>query len=423
MARIRWHQLYILLAAFDALVILAGIGLHHQTLSAFGGLLRHTATLDARQREIASLSQALNQLSLHAFRADADAAKHEVLQIARQISGTLGALKSRTLLNSKRMKKFWELVTKISIEQNQLTQFVIVGQARTGVGPRDAIASIEKHRLQALRILSGEQESLLSQSAKFHLEHAQIMDRQDLFERVLAAALVATLGVMIWYTRRLQKTDQQLREVRERVETERRDRLAAIGEVCTGVAHGIQNPLAAISSSTELMIEMGRMDADSRRRAEDVHSECGRLSRRVRRLLTFARMPESDRSLVGMAPIVREIVTEMFPRFEEKRIRVEVEIDSCPLEVIGDDEELGSILLELLSNAVDHTPAGGSIRICMRRASDVVELYVSDSGAGVPIGTAAHIFDLFFTTRSGGSGVGSRGRAASPNPSADRSNS
>ena len=406
MRRIRWHHLYVLLAIFDAIVILSGIWLHHQTVSALRDLLNHTAMLDAQQRDIAAISHALNQYSVPDAGITDPAQLAATRDSADQLTRELGALKSRSRLRGERVNEFWKLTAALTSDSQRLMRKADPHHAAPSADTRSAFAAIEQQRLRALRLLSGELESLLSQSARSHLNHAQFIDSQKSLERVLAALLVGTLGIVIWISKRLNWTDRKLQESERRAEAERIERLAAIGEVCTGVAHGIQNPLASISSSTEFMLEMGHMDANSRSRAEDVLAECGRLSRRVRRLLTFASLPESDRALIEFAPIICEVVREMSPRFEEKRITVNLEIEPQSILISADNDEIASILIELLSNALDHTPAGGQVCVRSKCVNGHVELEVADSGGGVPPATAPHIFDLFFTTRSGGSGVG-----------------
>lgn len=404
MSRVRWHHLYILLAGFDAIVILAGLWLHHQTIHAFRDLLHHTASLDAEHRELAAVSQAMHNCLSPVRRAAAGTDLAKARTLARNAALDLGAIKSRTRLSGDRMAKFWKTVNELSADQAGL--FDLMERGATPSRTREVMDTIEDRHLQALRLLSAEQESRLANSAESHLEHGRILERQDMFERLLACSLIATLGLMIGYTRRLQMTDQQLREAKLRVEAERQERLAAIGEVCTGVAHGIQNPLAAISSSTELMIELGRMDADSRRRAEDVLAECSRLSRRVRRLLTFARLADVDRTPLEVNPVIREIAAELLPAFENQRLRMDLRLAPKSFRVSADPEEIGSILIELLSNALQHTQAGGTVVVTSRCHENHLELDVMNPGPGIAPGTAAHIFDLFFTTRAGGSGVG-----------------
>lgn len=401
MTRIRWYRLIIALVVVDVIVVASGLWLHRQALSAFRDLLARSAALDARQRDVAALGHAVQRFGGAARRAAQEA---EADPSIASIGADLGLLKSRTRLRGKRLDDFWKTTSRMTAACGRLVDLRRAGADRAQFDA--TLAEIDDLAFRAQRALFSEQESLLSQSAAAHLEHARLMERQDLIERVLAAAIVATFAALLWYARRLRVADRQLHEERKRVEHERRERLAAIGEVCTGVAHGIQNPLAAILSSTELMLDLGRLDADSRRRAEDVRTECARLSRRVRRLLTFARQPGGPRSMANAAETAREAVAEFTPLFVDKGITLRANITGEALPVAGHPEEIGSILLELLVNAAEYTPAGGWVSVSCRRDGDSVEIEVADNGPGVPPGTAEHMFDLFFTTRAGGSGVG-----------------
>jgi len=404
--RFRWHHACFLLATVDAVVIATGLWLHYRTLGSFQSLLDETAVFDARERDLTALGEAVMQLSAPAMDVckSGDVAGERVRW--RRFQVDLGDIKARSRLSHKRMTEFWNEVGRLRDAQEVVFAFFENGDDRAISNLPGAVATVDRHRRRAARLLAGQQEALLSEAAERHLEHAGLLAAQWTAEIVLALGLVGALVGMIWYTRRLQQTDAALQTERLRVEEERRERLAVIGELCTGVAHGIQNPLAAIRSSSELMLDLGTMDADTRDRAEDVLTECTRLSHRVRRLLNFARAPEPHRGAVSVNGVVEEIAAELSSRFAEREITLDCRLGHDELVVDADRDELASVILELLANALDHTPPGGRVEVHAHDTSEHVVVVVRDSGPGVPQGTAKHIFDLFFTTKDGGSGVG-----------------
>lgn len=404
----RWYHLYFVLAGFDALVILAGLWLHHRTARGFRDLLVQTAMLDARQRELTALGQAVLQM----WHCRLDSVITDPMPtLPRQerlhaLALHIGEMKARTSLRGERFEEVWEDIRRLLAAQQALADETVRGPpAEANGGPAaTSLGDIEEQQFAALRRIAAHQESLLSQAAELHADHARVLERQEAIERLLAAALILALGAMIAFTRRLQRADDELRAQRQRAEDERRDRLAVIGEVCTGVAHGIQNPLAAIQSSAELLLDLGRMDDDARRRAADVLAESCRLSHRVRRLLTFARTPATPRGVLDAADVAESVARELAPRLKVQNQHIEVNVPHLP--VRAEPEELGSVLLELLGNAIDHTPPGGRIELIGHRRDGRAELEIHDSGPGIPPGTSEHVFDLFFTTQAQGTGVG-----------------
>lgn len=404
--KFRWHHACYLLAAIDAVVIATGLWLHYRTLGSLQGLLDETAVFDARERDLTALSEAVMQLSAPAMEVCASGEVANERERWRRFQVDLGDIKSRSRLSQKSMKDFWTEVGELCASQEVVFALREKSAKDESEQLLGAVAELDRHRRRAARLLAAQQEALLSEAAEGHLNHAALIGNQWIAEIVLALGLVGALAGMIWYMQRLQMTDAALQTERLRVEEERRERLAVIGELCTGVAHGIQNPLAAIRSSSELMLDLGTMDSDTRARAEDVLTECRRLSHRVRRLLTFARAPESHRQAVRVGTILEELEQELASRFGEKRITLDCRIDDATTEVNADPDELSSVFLELLANALDHTPPGGRVDVHALATSEHVEVVVRDSGPGVPIGRVKHIFDLFFTTKDGGSGVG-----------------
>jgi two-component system sensor histidine kinase PilS (NtrC family) len=214
-------------------------------------------------------------------------------------------------------------------------------------------------------------------------------------------------------------------------ELRRSEKLAAIGELSASIAHEIRNPLAAISGSIQMMAASRAQRAESvgaspepesQRLMEIVVREVDRLDRLISDFLAFARPGEPRIEWVPLA----ELVTEVLAMFEASRPeRVSVERDLQPgLGVHADPGQLRQVLWNLLANAAQAMPDGGSVRIEARmgrrrapqesRSPDRMdegkpvwaEIAVMDQGPGIPKEIVDRVFDPFFTTKAGGTGLG-----------------
>jgi signal transduction histidine kinase len=406
MNRVKWYHYYIALATFDVLVILGSLWLHHRTLGRFSELLNRAAVLDSQQRELTSLGLrlvALNSPGNRVFetgQVDAERLRY------RRLRGDMDIQRRSGHIEADDLSDFWKEVDRMCLTEESI--FGLMDLALTASDPADRaksmveagrlMSAMDEHQANALKHLGREQEDTMNQTASMLMRHQQILLRQTEYEWVFVGALSLILAGIFWFFVKLQRTD-------EFINAERRERLAVIGELCSSVAHGIQNPLSAIHSSAELILDFGMIDGDSRRRAGNVLAECDLLSRRVTRLLKFAGTEEPVRLPIDVAESISDACRELQPVFEKNAVRVESPVESgCVIRAASD--ELATVLIELISNAIDHSPAGELITVSCRRDGRKIIIEVRDRGPGVLPQSALHIFDLFFTTKDHGTGIG-----------------
>jgi len=198
--------------------------------------------------------------------------------------------------------------------------------------------------------------------------------------------------------------------------------LAAVGQVASGIAHEINNPLATISASTEaLLARLPTLSKETGRKKTTVSTlnlfhdylmmimdEVNRSSQIIRDLLDFTRV----RDYVFARTDIAELVSSTVPllSIQSRMIKHNFEVDTAPdlPDVRGDRDRLRQVLIILLTNAVESMPEGGNIIIkcSLNKRQKTVALSIKDSGTGIKKESQQRIFEPFYTTKDSGSGTG-----------------
>ena len=187
------------------------------------------------------------------------------------------------------------------------------------------------------------------------------------------------------------------------------EKLSALGQMITGVAHELSNPLTSILGYAQRLLL--REDATGRTaEVRQIFLEAERAGGILRQLLFSAREAPAERRRVALNQVVmRSMELQRFSMAAEKT-RFELDLDPALPMVMGDPAQLQQVLMNLLGNArqaIQQQGRGGSIRVRTRQTAEQrVQLTVEDDGPGVPQGILARIFDPFFTTKAAGVGTG-----------------
>lgn len=244
-----------------------------------------------------------------------------------------------------------------------------------------------------------------------HEEHYAIEQYAEIF-MFLAVGIVT--GVLSDRERRrraeLQSTAEKLSQVyRELQDTfeqvKRADRLSAIGQLAAGLAHEIRNPLASIDGAAEVMEAADRPEEVRAETMSIVRKECARLNRLLTNLLDFARPRHPEWREVDV-PRVLDSVIELVKHSAGKGIQFKRNTAVRLPPLLGDEEQIAQVILNLTINAAQAMPHGGEIELTAREMDDGVLIQVKDDGIGIPSEHLDKIFDPFFTTKDTGTGLG-----------------
>ncbi len=185
------------------------------------------------------------------------------------------------------------------------------------------------------------------------------------------------------------------------------ERLASIGRLAAGVAHEIGNPITGIACLAQNLREEREGDAEINEISSQVIEQTRRVSRIVQSLMNFAHAGGRQQS---SEPVCLAAVTEeAIALLSLNRHAVDVEFrNQCDPQhwVDGDSQRLAQVIINLLSNARDASPAGGLIRISSQASEHSVEWLVEDQGNGIPKAIRQQVFEPFFTTKDPGKGTG-----------------
>jgi two-component system NtrC family sensor kinase len=199
-------------------------------------------------------------------------------------------------------------------------------------------------------------------------------------------------------------TDQKRRES----QLQQAEKLGAIGQLVSGVAHEINNPAAIISGSAQTML-LDDLKPDHREMAQMIYDEATRIGRITQNLLAFARAGGKERTLIDLNDIVRRTVALRTYHLTTVNVTVTLDLDPSHPKIWSNASELQQMLLNLVINAeqaVLTVDPPRSVTVRSRGTEREVRLEVSDNGPGVPAEIRSRIFDPFFTTKPEGVGAG-----------------
>ena len=184
-------------------------------------------------------------------------------------------------------------------------------------------------------------------------------------------------------------------------------RLAAIGRLTSGVGHEVKNPINAIVVHLELLkTKLGDASAPAVRHLEVIDSEIHRLDRVVQMLVDFSRPVELDLRERDLRTVIGDVLTLATAEFSTRNVTLISHMPSHPIIANVDADLLKQAVLNVILNGAQAMPEGGKLEVTLEDDRKTALLRIADEGAGIPEEIREKIFDLYFTTKSEGSGIG-----------------
>ncbi len=228
-------------------------------------------------------------------------------------------------------------------------------------------------------------------------------------EIILFIVVGTTTGILAQaeYNKRIQLSEQlqKLREMEEEVRVA--DRLAAVGQLATGIAHEIRNPLGIIKAAAQLARDEKVDNPEINESVAVILSEVERANQVVTQLLNFARPAPVKFTLVDLKSLGNEVVNIVGQYAAQHKVKLAFHFSEHPLYISADSELIEQALVNLMMNAVQASSADGKIDLKIHETNSThAAIEIVDEGSGIPEENLSRIFDPFFTTRKHGTGLG-----------------
>lgn len=228
---------------------------------------------------------------------------------------------------------------------------------------------------------------------------------------LLACLTAWTTGRERGLRRHYQQIAGQLSSVYEKVQAnfegmKRAERLSAIGQLSAGLAHEIRNPLASISGAAAILARSQGHDPKNARCLEIIMSECQRLDGLLTNFLNFARPRPPRLQSVQLEPVLENVLGLASHGVRGKTVHFEKRVETGLQPVECDPEQLEQVLLNLMINAIEASPDGGTVTLSAAPEESRIAIGVVDHGDGVAPAHIDRLFDPFFTTKEHGTGLG-----------------
>lgn len=195
-------------------------------------------------------------------------------------------------------------------------------------------------------------------------------------------------------------------EVCHRQQMERAAKLASLGEIISGIAHEIKNPLTGISCAVQVF-NSELSDDDSRKPViTEVLNQVKRLDRIVNDLLRYAKPKPPVFAPAKIQEVLEKTLFFVYPKAKNQHIAIENQVGKELPEILMDPDQMHQVFLNIIINAIQSMPDGGVLTISSLVSPDFIEISIKDTGKGISSGDLPYLFEPFFTRKAQGTGLG-----------------
>jgi signal transduction histidine kinase len=247
-------------------------------------------------------------------------------------------------------------------------------------------------------------------------DSAEAVGRGDFTQRVPVRSRDECGELATVFNQMTENIQQSRAEIEKNVETLKNtqaqliqsEKLSAVGEFVAGVAHELNNPLAAVVGFSE-MLKDNDADTKNRRYLDMIYKSAQRCQKIVQSLLSFARRHQPERKPMSVNVMVEAVLEMLNYQLRTSNIEVVTQLDPTLPVVLADGHQIQQVVLNIVNNArqaIENHQSGGQIKIVTETAGENVRIIVRDNGPGISPENLCRIFNPFFTTKQVGQGTG-----------------
>jgi|GEM_PF-1242384 len=241
--------------------------------------------------------------------------------------------------------------------------------------------------------------------------HRQVMAEgrplmRDVFDTKSGRDMEITSAPVYDETRTITGVVHILKDVSERKELEKRQRLAQLGKLVADMAHEVNNPLMIISGNAQLSLMEDITNPEVRHNLEVIIDESRRAKDIIQRLLKFSRPSKGEFLSVDIGKVVDNIIALVEHQFSLANVAIVRDYGEFPCRISVDEKQIQEVFLNLLNNSKDAMQSGGTITIRFRPEGEKLRIEVADTGSGMNEVVLKHLMEPFFTTKTNGTGLG-----------------